>query len=411
VRYAVHLAAVLLIVSATFADEVVLKDGGRIKGTVTSEDDEQVTINTAAGGFAFDRDKVENIIYERLPAQVFEEELSAIADDDVDALLKLAAWCRRSRLRTQERAVYELVIEADADNEVARTALGYVFHEGRWLTVADFRKLADIETEEHPEVQKTEAAHHANTTESFPRHVKEFERLALVAAGSDDPLEAREAYQTLFDVERRSPVVVAAALNALFRNSRNEVKRIAIDLVSRYMIPGYEKELVRYAIRPDSALSGAAANAILELRTDAVAEALGRSLRRADGAARRTVLELLAEVGTMESVPYLINAFVRLPKITPLETRPLGRRYVAGVRAKVAPGAIGYEPIIKSEFVRTTGTGVTDEYIAAAETNEAIGRTLARITGLDLGPDKYAWQRWYAQYKKYLRLQARTQEE
>jgi hypothetical protein len=72
----------------------------------------------------------------------FERRLAALKKDDSKGLLELAQWAEKSNLAMEAKKAYRAVIEADPDNEVARTKLGFVKVNGDWVTK---EKAAELE--------------------------------------------------------------------------------------------------------------------------------------------------------------------------------------------------------------------------------------------------------------------------
>ena len=55
------------------------------------------------------------------------------AGADVAKLMELSQWCEENTLREQKRAVLKRVLEIDANNEPAHTALRHHFYDGKWF--------------------------------------------------------------------------------------------------------------------------------------------------------------------------------------------------------------------------------------------------------------------------------------
>jgi hypothetical protein len=68
------------------------------------------------------------------PLDAFRQRLERTDKQDPAALHELAAWCRKNRLKTQNRQVLELILVIDAGNEKANVELGRVRYRGKWVT-------------------------------------------------------------------------------------------------------------------------------------------------------------------------------------------------------------------------------------------------------------------------------------
>ncbi|MCB9650429.1 MAG: hypothetical protein H6730_28155 [Deltaproteobacteria bacterium] len=132
----------LLLAGSARADEVRLVDGGRIEGAVTEVGDE-VRVETAIGVVSVARVDVASI--ERGDTGAVGEyraRAGALARDDVQGWLRLAAWARAAGLSHQAVEAFEHVLAVDPVNAEAHRGLGHVAHEGRWITEAEAHALA-----------------------------------------------------------------------------------------------------------------------------------------------------------------------------------------------------------------------------------------------------------------------------
>ena len=72
--------------------------------------------------------------------------LRAKTADTADAHWKLALWCERNGLKAEAQIEFQAVTQLDSRREAAWKKLGYVKHDGRWMTPAQ-QAAAKTETE------------------------------------------------------------------------------------------------------------------------------------------------------------------------------------------------------------------------------------------------------------------------
>ncbi|HEU4339552.1 MAG TPA: hypothetical protein VFS19_05750 [Planctomycetota bacterium] len=133
-------ALALILASPAWADEVLLRNGHKVVGIQTEEKD-RIIVETGYGTVSFPREEVVSVtkgdtLLHAWPGRFAEIEKSTNASD----FTKLAAWARESGMPRYVNSLMRRALELDPENADARAALGYVKHEGKWLTVAEHRK-------------------------------------------------------------------------------------------------------------------------------------------------------------------------------------------------------------------------------------------------------------------------------
>jgi hypothetical protein len=128
---AITLVVVLAVPAA--ADEIVLKNGARIEGRVVEAGNE-VTVVMDAGTITFKRSQVVKIILSPSVLQEFDEKVKQLKADDKDGRYKLALWAKQRELDNRAKRLLEEIVVLDPDHAGARGELGYVKHDGRWMT-------------------------------------------------------------------------------------------------------------------------------------------------------------------------------------------------------------------------------------------------------------------------------------
>ncbi len=115
------------------ADVLKLKDGRVIEGVVEVRKSE-VLVLSRFGTTSIPRDQVvEHLKGPSVDAQV-KRHLAALAADDADGRMRLAAWLDEIGRTTEAHALARRVIEIDPEHSGAQKMLGYVRYRGRWMT-------------------------------------------------------------------------------------------------------------------------------------------------------------------------------------------------------------------------------------------------------------------------------------
>lgn len=136
--------AALAATSLCLGDVLVLKDGRRIEGTIRSETDKLVRIETSLGQLEFERAKIASIERGKSSKAEFEDRWNAAATaEDFHAL---GAWAEERKMRTQAKKCMARAVELDPKHAGANTWLGNVEYKGEWMTPAqrDARMQADL---------------------------------------------------------------------------------------------------------------------------------------------------------------------------------------------------------------------------------------------------------------------------
>ncbi len=126
--------ALALLGVASWADEVQLKGGGRIVGSIVERTPQLVTIDVGAGRVSVPANRVESVQPGRSALTAFNDRAARLAPTDTQGWLNLALWARDQGLATQARRAFERVVALDPANTVAQTALGNVLVGERWVS-------------------------------------------------------------------------------------------------------------------------------------------------------------------------------------------------------------------------------------------------------------------------------------
>ena len=364
--------AAALLATAAPADIVHLKNGSKIEGKVVREGD-TVLIIRGKSKFRVPADQVERIEAAPDPHELYAEKLKELDPDDADAWLALAEWCRRKRLRREERECLERVVKLDPRNDAAHKGLGHVRHGDKWMTreeklVAEGYKLVDGRWLTAGEYAKFEAVRRRQ--EELKKRLAEFTGPILKLI-SEKPGEASRARAEIMKRKKEFlPYLGYYAQRAKKGALRLECLRLIDDI--GYTDAMYSKVVAWEAYKDSYTKAGNYARGMIKRRKDDAAllmlvsvAAAGRSpdRRRAAGAIRA--------IGDRRAIGSLIECL--LAQAAGQRSNPLSLNSILSM----TPPRGGSAPVIGGAII-----------LPAAD-------SLEFITGLELGNDVGAWVRWY----------------
>lgn len=137
-RLALTCLAVLAAGSWAAADEVILKNGQTLEGIV-SETDDRVVVEVGFGTVTLDKAQVKEIVRRGTALQDYEERSKAAktAEDHY----QLGQWAQEKGLKQRAEEHYRRAMALEPEYAPARRQLGYVEHEGQWLTRDQYMAL------------------------------------------------------------------------------------------------------------------------------------------------------------------------------------------------------------------------------------------------------------------------------
>ena len=134
------LAGLTLAAAPVWADAVVLKDGRTLEGAVSVRDG-QVVVRHRFGEIRVSEADVVRIDETDDAWDQLERLRGQLAHGTADERYRFAMFAREEGFTDEARKALLSVLRVDTDHPGARAALGYVQHEGRWITEED-RNLA-----------------------------------------------------------------------------------------------------------------------------------------------------------------------------------------------------------------------------------------------------------------------------
>jgi len=123
-----------LVPAALFADEVFLQGAGSISGRIVEQTDEIVQVDVGGGIVGVPTSRVERIVKARCSLDDYDDRASKLGPKDAGGWRKLGVWASQQGLTVQSQDAYRNVLAVAPDDAEARKALGFVKHDGRWMT-------------------------------------------------------------------------------------------------------------------------------------------------------------------------------------------------------------------------------------------------------------------------------------
>ena len=134
-RITLALAISLLIGFAVPArgDLVYLTNGRVVEGRVI-EDGDQLIIEMAYGSISISKSRVVRVEKQRTVLDEYDARRAQLKPNDAQTRFDLGRWCEENGLPRRAKLAYQQAVRFDPEHAAARQALGYVRHDGRWMT-------------------------------------------------------------------------------------------------------------------------------------------------------------------------------------------------------------------------------------------------------------------------------------
>lgn len=115
------------------ADQIILKGGNSMRGSVVSEDDRYLVLKTLHGSVTLAKSDVLEVKYSSAKENKILADLAGLSSSDVTGRLRLAKRANAGGLRVTARRIYAQVLAISPNEKTARKALGYVRYAGEWV--------------------------------------------------------------------------------------------------------------------------------------------------------------------------------------------------------------------------------------------------------------------------------------
>lgn len=130
--------AVLAAGALAGADEVILKNGQTIEG-VAVEKENRVVVEVGFGTITLDKGQVREIV--RTPSAISEYDERLKTATTAEEHYQVGQWAQEHGLKERAQEQYRRAMALDPGFAPARRQLGYVEHEGQWLTREQYMAL------------------------------------------------------------------------------------------------------------------------------------------------------------------------------------------------------------------------------------------------------------------------------
>lgn len=124
---------VLYATSTSHADKLILENGNTIDGIV-EKDGETYVVEFSTGKMKIHESEVKQVVKEQTDLQRFREQHEQIDKADADAHYQLGVWAQTHGLYKQSKIEFRHAIQRNPDHTGARQELGFVKHNGQWIT-------------------------------------------------------------------------------------------------------------------------------------------------------------------------------------------------------------------------------------------------------------------------------------
>ncbi len=131
--------SMLLLAGALGADVLHLENGGTIEGIV-KEDGSFYQVQTVTGTCTIAKDQVLLRELKEYVLDKYNKAAAAVKADDAQGHFELAMLCKDGKWSSKMKDELLKVIEIDPEHEQARAELGYVKHDGKWITYDEMMK-------------------------------------------------------------------------------------------------------------------------------------------------------------------------------------------------------------------------------------------------------------------------------
>jgi len=122
----------VLICAAAWGERVVFCDGTEEEGRLFYRKG-KLYLDTGGRVLELDKHRIASITDRGDTWNEYRRRRDAADENSADDMLELARWCAEHFLMPEAMACYRKVLKVDPDNYEARTALGYVEDNGRWV--------------------------------------------------------------------------------------------------------------------------------------------------------------------------------------------------------------------------------------------------------------------------------------
>lgn len=123
------------------ADEIITSDGHVLEGKILRTGDPVEFRMIDGMVVVIPADCIKESISKHCILDEFEKKRGDLADNDVEGLVKLAAWCNENRLLGARIELLQKAIKIEPNHEEARKGLGHIQFDDSWRTEAELEDM------------------------------------------------------------------------------------------------------------------------------------------------------------------------------------------------------------------------------------------------------------------------------
>jgi hypothetical protein len=364
------------------ADVFHLTDGGTLTGTLVERgtEDEYVVRTRQGAVVTLSKEQVAKFDSDSEFQEEYEDRSRALPDT-VAAHRALADWCKQHQMKAEADHHLGRILELDPDDLAARKGLGYVQHQGRWLSRDElmaerglafydgsYRTAQDIALRERAKVDE-------NVENDWYRQLKLW-RDWLESRRGDRAAEAHDKILAIADPEAATSVV-----RMLDGEQDEEVRAMWIQVLAGLNHPAAVVALVNLSLdEPDRETRLQCVDYLVQAKRPIEISPYVKALKSRDNETINIAAEALAAIGDPQSISPLIDVLVTQHTVPNPNASP------GSMSASFSPDGSG-------------GSGLNSggpKFIKVDLENVEVRRALVRLSGdQDFGFNPQAWRRWY----------------
>lgn len=134
---ALVLFLVVTICPSLQGDQIHLKDGRVIEGKIIDEEGGQVRIMAKWGELRYDKSQIKKVVKKRSTSEEYQHRFDKLAYNDAEGFYQLGLFAKENNMKKEMECCYKKALSINPYHKGAREALGYVFHQGRWILKKD----------------------------------------------------------------------------------------------------------------------------------------------------------------------------------------------------------------------------------------------------------------------------------
>jgi hypothetical protein len=116
------------------ADEVILKNGGRLLGEIREQRPDAVVVETGPGLVTVPMSSVARVVTTTSSLSTYRARAARLRSNDAEGWFELALWASAEGLNTQARQALAQVLAINPNHAGAHQASGHLLQDGRWMT-------------------------------------------------------------------------------------------------------------------------------------------------------------------------------------------------------------------------------------------------------------------------------------